>query len=102
MLFLCLQTAEQSLSEINNIVIRLKELNIAAATTTVSDHERRYLFIEYEALRDELTRTLQLQNTMAFHFLTVIASAVPEQLVFRVTIRHLWTAVGLRLILKTT
>ena len=41
-----LQTAESSMAEINNMVVRMKELNISAASTAVNDQERRYLMME--------------------------------------------------------
>lgn len=51
-----LQTAEGGLSEISNMVIRMKEINIASASNTINDKERKYLFIEYQALHNEIDR----------------------------------------------
>ncbi len=78
-----LQTAESGLQEINNIMTRMKELNIAAASTTLTDQDRRYLFIEYEALHDEVNR---IASTTQFNGLPLLNGrnpAVPEQLIFR-------------------
>lgn len=51
-----IQTAEGSMDEINNMLVRMKELAEQAATGTVSDSERGYLNQEYLALRNEITR----------------------------------------------
>ena len=79
-----IQTVESTLSEINNMVIRMKELNIAAASTTVSDQERRFLFIEYEALHDEINR---ISTTTEFNGIPLLdgeSERRPEELVFRI------------------
>ncbi len=51
-----LQVAEGSLDEISNIVTRLKELSVQAASDTVGVNERDYLNREYMALKDEIDR----------------------------------------------
>jgi flagellin len=79
-----LQTAESSLSEIGNIVLRMKEINTAAASTTVNDKERRYLFIEYEALHDEINRVATTTEFNGIPLLNGDDPAAPEELVFRV------------------
>lgn len=50
------QTAEGGLSEISNIVIRLRELSIQAASDTVGDQERGFTDIEFQQLKDEIQR----------------------------------------------
>lgn len=50
------QTAEDSLNEISNIGIRLKELATQAANPTLSDKERKFLFVEYHSLYNEAER----------------------------------------------
>lgn len=50
------QVAEGSLSEITNIVIRLKELAVQAASDTVGSREREYLNLEFMSLKDEIER----------------------------------------------
>ena len=79
-----LQTAESSMAEINNMITRMKEVNIAAASTTVSDQERRYLFIEYEALHDEINRITQTTEFNGIPVLNGSSSKAPETLIFRV------------------
>lgn len=79
-----LQTAESSLSEVSNMILRMKEINIAAATTTVSDKERRYLFVEYQALHDEINRVAVSTEFNGIPLLNGEDARTPEQLVFRV------------------
>lgn len=53
---LLLQTADGALNETSNIIIRMKELSVQAASDTNSDKERAYLNDEYQALKSELER----------------------------------------------
>ncbi len=48
--------AEGALQEQNNIIIRLRELAIQAASDTFSDRERKMLDTEYQSLTQELDR----------------------------------------------
>ncbi len=79
-----LQTAESSLSEVSNMVLRMKEINVAAASTTVSDKDRRFLFIEYEALHDEINRVATTTEFNGIPLLNGASENAPEELVFRV------------------
>ena len=49
-----LQTAESSLGKINNVITRMKEIHLAAASTTVSPKDRRFLFQEFQQLHEFL------------------------------------------------
>ena len=51
-----IQTAEGGLSEISNIVIRLRELSIQAASDTIGDTERGFTDIEFQELKEEVDR----------------------------------------------
>ncbi len=51
-----IQTAEGALNEVSNIVIRLRELAIQAASDTVGDTERGFTDIEFQNLKDEIDR----------------------------------------------
>ncbi|WP_413290051.1 flagellin [Bdellovibrio sp. HCB337] len=51
-----IQVAEGALNEQNNILIRLRELAVQAASDTYSDKEREYLNYEYTQLAEELDR----------------------------------------------
>ena len=50
------QTAEGALDEVNNILIRLRELSIQSANGTVSNADKNTLQEEFIALRDEINR----------------------------------------------
>ncbi len=54
-----IQTAEGGLSEVSNIVIRLRELAIQAASDTVGDTERGFTDLEFQQLKDEMQRIAQ-------------------------------------------
>lgn len=51
-----IQVAEGALNEQNNILIRLRELAVQAASDTYSDQEREFLNYEYTQLTQELER----------------------------------------------
>jgi flagellin len=51
-----IQTAEGGLSEISNIIVRLRELAVQAASDTVGDTERGFSDIEFQQLKDEINR----------------------------------------------
>lgn len=55
-----IQTAEGSLSEISNILIRLRELSIQASSDTVGDPEREFTELEYQNLKQEIERIAQV------------------------------------------
>lgn len=50
------QTADSALGEVSNIVIRLKEIATQASSATLSDNERKFLFVEYQSLYEEIDR----------------------------------------------
>ena len=50
------QVAEGSLDEVNNILLRLRELAQQSATETIGSEERGYLDQEFQALLDEIDR----------------------------------------------
>lgn len=51
-----LQTAEGGLNEISNIIIRLRELSVQAASDTVGATERSFSDIEFQNLKEEIDR----------------------------------------------
>ena len=79
-----LQTAESSMSEISNIINRMKEINISAASSTLGDQERRFLFVEYEALYNEINRIALSTTFNSIPLLHGESDLVPEQMIFRV------------------
>lgn len=50
------QTAEGGLNEISNLVVRLRELGIQAASDTVGDTERGFINREVQQLKEEMQR----------------------------------------------
>lgn len=55
-----IQTAEGGLSEIGNILIRMRELSVQAASDTVGDSERSFTDLEYQNLKQEIERISQV------------------------------------------
>ncbi len=53
------QTAEGGINEVSNILIRLRELSVQAASDTVGDKERGFLDKEYQQLTQEVDRISQ-------------------------------------------
>jgi len=51
-----IQVAEGGLNEVQNILVRLRELGVQAASDTIGNEERRYLDEEYQSLREEVDR----------------------------------------------
>lgn len=54
-----IQTAEGGLSEISNIIIRLRELSVQAASDTIGATERGFSDIEFQNLKEEIDRISQ-------------------------------------------
>jgi len=54
------QTGEGALNEINNILIRLREIAIQGANETLVDEDRRLYDLEYKQLRNEVERISQV------------------------------------------
>ena len=50
------QIAEGALAEISNILIRLRELSVQAASDTIGRTERKFLNVEFEQLTSEIDR----------------------------------------------
>lgn len=50
------QIAEGALGEVSNILIRLRELSVQAASDTIGSTERKFLNVEFEQLTSEIDR----------------------------------------------
>lgn len=50
------QVAEGGLNEVSNMLIRLRELGVQAASDTIGDTERKFLDVEYQQLKSEIQR----------------------------------------------
>ncbi len=64
-----IQVAEGGLQEIQNILVRLRELGVQAASDTIGGQERRYLNEEYQALKEEIDR---IANVTEFNGTTLL------------------------------
>ncbi len=67
------QTAEGSLDEVNNILLRLRELGEQAATETLGEEERGYLDSEFQELLDEVDR---ISSTAEFNGIKLLDGSV--------------------------
>jgi flagellin len=54
------QIAEGGLNEISNMLIRLRELAVQAASDTIGDTERKFLDVEYQQLKSEIQRIAEV------------------------------------------
>ncbi len=63
------QTAEGSLNEVSNILVRLRELSIQSASDTVGETERGMLNLEYQELSKEVDRISQSTEFNGVHLL---------------------------------
>ena len=92
-----LEVAEGSMSEISNILNRLRELSVQAASDTIGNNERNFINKEYTALKDEIDR---ITNSTEYNgsFLLIGANAhdkVPdEKMLERANIPPLEVQVG--------
>jgi flagellin len=55
-----IQTAEGGLNEISNILTRMRELSVQAASDTVGQQERQFTNLEYQNLKQEIERISQV------------------------------------------
>ncbi len=78
-----INTADSGMNEIGNLITRMKEINITAASSTVSDQERRYLFIEHEALFNEVNRIALTTEFNGVPLLNGKSDKAPDTLIFR-------------------
>jgi flagellin len=57
-----IQVSEGGLNEVSNILIRLRELAIQAASDTIGDTERQFADREYQSLKQEIDRIANVTN----------------------------------------
>jgi flagellin len=79
-----LQTADSGMQQINDMILRMKEINVAASNTTINDQERKYLFIEYQAIHDEIQRIAETTHFNGMPILNGASPDAPDKLIFRV------------------
>jgi flagellin len=63
------QIAEGSLNEVSNMLIRLRELGVQAASDTIGDTERQFLDVEYQQLKSEIQRVTEATNFNGYDLL---------------------------------
>jgi len=51
-----IQVAEGGLNEVQNILVRLRELGVQASSDTIGSRERKFLDLEYQSLKEEVDR----------------------------------------------
>lgn len=69
------ETADSALSEVANITNRLRELAMQAGSPSLSDKERKFIFVEYESLREEINRIAQ---TTQYNGVNLLANPLAE------------------------
>jgi len=82
------QTAEGSLNEVSNILIRMRELTMQAASDSVGTTERGYLQVEFSALQAEIDR---IANSTEFNGRKLINGSLSlesEGLTFQIGIHN--------------
>jgi len=57
-----IQVTEGGLNEVSNMIIRLRELAIQAASDTIGDQERKFTDREFQALKSEINRIADSTN----------------------------------------
>ena len=64
-----LSTAESGLSDISDILSKMRELSVQASTDTLNDVDRASINLEFQALKDELTR---ISNATEYNNMSVL------------------------------
>ncbi len=76
-----IKKAEESMDEMNNIMIRLRELTVQSSSDTLGDTERGYLNREYTQLADEVDR---IARTTEFNGIKLFDTGDKEEYVIQV------------------
>jgi len=70
-----IQVAEGAMNEISNIMIRMRELSIQAASDTIGDQERSYVNKEVQQLKSEVDR---IANSTEFNGTKLLNGSAPN------------------------
>ncbi len=73
------QVAEGSLNEVSNMLIRLRELGVQAASDTIGDTERKFLDVEYQQLKSEIQRITESTEFNGYELLNGTGGAIDIQ-----------------------
>ena len=76
-----IQVAEGGMNEINNILVRLRELSIQSASDTLGESERKFTDLEFQQLSKELDRGT---NSTRFNGMSLLDGSVDNQLDFQI------------------
>lgn len=79
-----IQTAEGGINEVSNILVRLRELSVQAASDTLGDQERSFTDKEFQALKTEVDR---IANVTQFNGKTLL-NGTGDTLDFQVGINN--------------
>jgi len=75
-----IQTAEGSMNEVSNILVRLRELSIQASSDTIGDTERGFIHKEVAGLKDEINRIAATTEFNGRHLLDGSTEALEIQI----------------------
>lgn len=73
------QVAEGSLNEVSNMLIRLRELGVQAASDTIGNTERKFLDVEYQQLKSEIQRVTESTNFNGYDLLNGTGGVIDIQ-----------------------
>lgn len=73
------QIAEGSLNEVSNMLIRLRELGVQAASDTIGETERKFLDVEYQQLKSEIQRVTEATNFNGYDLLNGTGGVIDIQ-----------------------
>ncbi len=73
------QIAEGSLNEVSNMLIRLRELGVQAASDTIGDTERKFLDVEFQQLKSEIQRVTESTQYNGYDLLNGTGSVIDIQ-----------------------
>ena len=73
-----LQVAEGSLQEVNNVLVRMRELSVQASSSTINDSNRESVAAEFNQLRSEIDRIAQATTYNGDSLLSGFGSKVNE------------------------
>ncbi|MBY0314244.1 MAG: flagellin FliC [Bdellovibrionales bacterium] len=73
------QVAEGGLNEVSNMLIRMRELSVQAASDTVGDTERNFIDMEFQALKKEIQRVAEVTEYNGQELLNGLGGAIDIQ-----------------------
>merc|ERR1711964_940724 len=88
-----LTTAESGLSDISDILSKMRELSVQAATDTLNDNDRSSIDLEFQSLKDELSR---IANVTEYNGMNVLNGSYQGQFKTGSTSGETWNGDGPR------